>query len=350
MRIHALMHSWSIKNNIRIAVLVIAALALSMVGFMWWVDRTTTNTKDEPRFRILRYDRIVEGFVATDNVILWQRMNTEFPLETRTLIENVLHIGRADQEGIGDSLRAYYSDPTLRQVRIDVTRQFEDISPIEHQLGNALHKLCREVPHFTMPKVYTQNSAFNQSIVVGDSLIGISLDKYLGENYPAYRKYFYANQRATMEHSRIVQDCLTYYLRQSYPPTFDLRPGKANLMDCMLYVGKIGWVVAYFTDKDLIDIAGCQPATKMWYQKQEGYVWQTLQSRHLLSATDTTMIKSVVLSNTPTPYFDTPHSRGVGLWIGMRIIDSYMKRHPKVTPAQLLTMTDYSRIWHESGY
>ena len=50
------------------------------------------------------------------------------------------------------------------------------------------------------------------------------------------------------------------------------------------------------------------------------------------------------------PYFNDPHSRGVGLWLGMRIIDSYMKHNPKQTINSLLHDTDYRRILQHSHY
>ena len=42
-----------------------------------------------------------------------------------------------------------------------------------------------------MPEVYTQVGAFDQSIIVANDMLGISLDKYLGADYPLYRKFGY---------------------------------------------------------------------------------------------------------------------------------------------------------------
>ena len=63
-------------------------------------DRSLIKDEASNPQRIVRYDRIVDDYVSTGNIALWQRMNTEFPRETRVLIENVLRLGRADQEGI----------------------------------------------------------------------------------------------------------------------------------------------------------------------------------------------------------------------------------------------------------
>lgn len=297
----------------------------------------------------MRYDRLIEDYVTTGNISLWQRMNTEFPLETQTLVENILRIGRVDSEGIEDTLRTYYSDTTLCRVREDVTRQFENMKEVEKKLGCAFTILSQEVFGFTIPRVYTQNSAFNESIIVGDSLVGISLDKYLGADYPLYSRFFYDNQRVTMEPERIVRDCLTFYLNHLFHNR--IKKGKSpTLFECIMHQGKINWVVSRLTNSRMLDIAAVQPATKQWYKLNERRVWTSLNANGLLQCTDSATIHSVMYSSDAYPYFKDAHSRGVGLWIGMRIIDNYMKRHPRTSIGQLLQETDYEHIFQESRY
>jgi len=329
------------------AVLAAALLAAGVLAWQW--GQTTPGGRNAQEFHILRYDRMTEDYVTTGNISLWQRMNTEFPLETQTLVESVLRIGRVDSEGIEDTLRTYYSDTTLCRVRADVTQQFENMAEVEKKLGRAFSRLSQEVPGFTVPKVYTQNSAFNESIIVGDSLVGISLDKYLGADYPLYSHFFYDNQRVTMEPDRIVQDCLTFYLNHVFHKRF--KDGKKPvLFDCMMHQGKISWVVARLTNSRMLNIAAVLPATKQWYRLNERRVWTSLHTDGILQSTDSATIHAVMYSSDARPYFKDVHSRGIGLWMGMRIIDSYMKRHPGVSIGELLQDTGYERIFRESGY
>jgi hypothetical protein len=68
--------------------------------------------------------------------------------------------------------------------------------------------------------VYAQIGSLDQSIVVGEGLLGISLDKYLGTNHPIYLRYGYTDQqRAMMSREYIVPDCLGFYLLSLYPFT-----------------------------------------------------------------------------------------------------------------------------------
>lgn len=311
-------------------------------------DRSLIKDEASNPHRIVRYDRIVDDYVSTGNIALWQRMNTEFPRETRALIEDVLRLGRADQEGIEDSLRAFYNNSTLTKLRQDVALHFDDLAPYEKELKQAFSRLDGAQSSFVTPRIYTQNSAFNQSIVVGDSLIGISLDKYLGTNYPTYKKYFYENQRATMEPSRMVQECLFFYLAQQYPLSKNVK--EYTLGNVMLHQGKLGWIVSQLIDCKPLDVAACQVATKRWYTQHEAYCWNVLRQPQLWNTADSVLCKSIMMTSDAHPYFKDAHSRGVGLWLGMQIVDSYMQHHPEVSLDSLLHTTDYQRILNESKY
>lgn len=314
------------------------------------LDRSFFRHANRGELEIARFDCAVEEYLSTGSVVSWQKLNADYPRETKALVENVLHIGKIDSEGIEDTLRIFYADTTLLKLRHDVSTKFSDMSDCEKSLQIAFKQLSKECDDFVTPRVYTQNSAFNQSIVVGDSLLGISLDKYLGANYRPYKKYFSENQRATLESSRIVQDCLSFYLAQLYIIPNVRGRVRPSLLDWMMHQGKIAWVVAQLTDSKLIDIAGCQSETKAWYASHEPAVWAALNHEELLGSRDSLLVSSVIMSGDAHPYFHDAHSRGVGLWIGMRIVDSYMKNHPEVDINTLLHTTDYPTMLKEANY
>lgn len=51
-----------------------------------------------------------------------------------------------------------------------------------------------------------------------------------------------------------------------------------------------------------------------------------------------------------TPYIGKDSPDQIGLWLGLQIIDHYMKSHPRVTIGELLRENDYGKILRESGY
>ena len=101
-----------------------------------------------------------------------------------------------------------------------------------------------------IPTVYMQIGALDQSIIIGNGTIGISIDKYLGEDYPLYRKYYPESQRKSMNRQNIVPDALCFYLMSLYPMhDFEKRPQ----MERDLHVGKIMWLTNKAMERNFFD-------------------------------------------------------------------------------------------------
>ena len=137
----------------------------------------------ELNIKVARYDRLLFEYVTMNNLSALQKMNTDFPQATKLLIEDVLAIGEVDDNKINDRLMEYYADTTLLVLIQDAEEKFKDMGWIEK-------KLTKEVPSLPVPHFYAQLSALNQSVVVGDSIVGFSIDKYMGADYPLYKRFY----------------------------------------------------------------------------------------------------------------------------------------------------------------
>lgn len=174
-----------------------------------------------------RYDRLQSRYLLNGDFSALQKMNTSYPIETRTLIENVLQLGAVNDPMINKRFLAFYQDTTLQQIIRDVESQYEDVSDINSQLTFSLNHLHQLLPNIQIPVIYTQIGALSQSIVIGDNTIGISLDKYLGKDYPIYERYYPKHQRESMTRQNIVPDCLLFYILSNYPlQNFETRSQK----------------------------------------------------------------------------------------------------------------------------
>jgi hypothetical protein len=198
-----------------------------------------------------------------------------------------------------------------------------------------------------VPQIYTQISALNQSVVVGDSILGISLDKYMGSDYPLYKKYYYANQRRTMSPEYIVPDCFTFYLLGQYP--FLWQEGHRSLMDILLYRGKIAWVVETILEGNGSGktALGYSKEEIKWCEQHEKELWEEIRQNHYMGTTDPMIIRSYVSSNTRLLFNGEKTPPFLGIWLGMKAVERYMKKHPKMTLKSLLECTDYSEMIKE---
>lgn len=222
------------KNSLLIIGAITAWLSFSACEIKFKPGETSMANN----YEIKRYDRLESRYLTTGDFSALQQMNTDYPIETRTLIEKMLQLGTITDPSISNTFLMFYQDTTLQVLIADAEAEYADMSDINAELKGAFERLQKWLPAIKLPTVYAQIGALDQSIVVGDSSIGISLDKYMGEEYPLYKRFYTKQQRATMSRPYIVPDCITFYLLSLYPMRgFDHCPQ----LERDLHMGKIMW-------------------------------------------------------------------------------------------------------------
>ena len=209
------------KLMIRVRQLFVLALLLMALcmGCQWQVEKAEEHDQEQDVV-IERYDRIESMYLSMADFAALHQMRTDYPVQTRTLIENVLQLGPVNDPEINNRLLVFFQDSTLRALVAEVERQYKDVGDLNKQLTKAFRRLSKLFPEIQLPHVYAQIGSLDQSIVVTDSLLGISLDKYLGADHPIYLRYGYTEQqRSMMTREYIVPDCLGFYLLSLYPLT-----------------------------------------------------------------------------------------------------------------------------------
>lgn len=220
------------------------------------IDRAHDNENNDIVIELKRYDQLQYRFLSNGDYSALQQMNTTYPIETRTLLENVLQLGTVDDGGVNDRFLKYFQDTTLQIVMTEVETKFADVSDINEKLSKAIRRLCKKIPSLPIPTVYTQIGAFSQSIVIGnDNNIGICLDKYLGKDNPVYTPYYNSSQRRMMTREYIVPDCLLFYLISLFPmENFET----ASQAERDNHIGRIQWVVNYAMDTKFYKTPECR--------------------------------------------------------------------------------------------
>ena len=190
-----------------------------------------------------RYDRVQSLYLTTGDFSALQQMNTVYPMQTRTLIEDVLRIGKVNDPQINKRFLLFYQDSTLQSLISEAEQQYANMEDINQDLTSAFEYLKEAIPSMVVPEVYAQIGSLDQSVIVGNNTIGICLDKYLGKDFPLYRKpeYGYSEEQLQMmDRMYIVPDCVGFYLLSLYPMPFD---SGVTQQERDIYIGKIQWVV-----------------------------------------------------------------------------------------------------------
>jgi len=227
---------------------LLAVLMLICIGCEWRL-KSNDEASDSQAVTIERYDRMEGLYLTTGDYSALMQLNKSYPTQTRTLIEDVLQLGQVNDPDINAKFLQFFSDSTLQQMINDVQEQFANIDDLNKELTEAFRRLKEEIPSLEMPLVYTQIGSFDQSIIVGNKTLGISLDKYLGVNYPFYVEHYSDMQRKMMTRKMITPDCLSFYLLSLYPLTAEDSTQDARDR----HMGKIQWVVNRITDRQVFD-------------------------------------------------------------------------------------------------
>ena len=231
-------------------------ILLLSILFLNSCDLRTKLFKEEdnvPQIEVLRYDRLESVYLTTGDFSALQQMQTNYPMETRTLIENVLKIGSVNDSETNKRLLTYFQDSTLQVIIGDAEATYANIDDINRDLKIGMENLSKMIPDLKIPKFYAQIGSLDHSIVVSDNSVGIFLDKYLGQNYPIYKKYGYTDQQlTTMNRDHIVPDCMSFYLISLYPmDNFE----NASQDERDKYIGKIMWICNNALNKKIFHTA-----------------------------------------------------------------------------------------------
>lgn len=218
-------------------------LLVVMLGCMGCEWQLKMSDEEDDEVAVDRYDRIQSLYLTTGDFSALQQMNTVYPMQTQTLIEDVLRIGKVNEPEINKTFLRFYQDTTLQVLIAETQQQYASMDDINEQLTHAFRYLRKNIPNMEMPEVYAQIGALDQSVIVGNNTIGICLDKYLGTDYPLYKKpeYGYSQEQLNMMNRHyIVPDCIGFYLLSLYPMPLDR---ELTQQERDIHIGKIQWVV-----------------------------------------------------------------------------------------------------------
>lgn len=252
---------------------------------------------------------------------------------------NALKIVLNTTESSDSLLQRLSSSQGVRIFTPDIKNELRSLDSIENIIGIVNDKMSQAFPTIQFPQLYGVVSTYNQSIIMVDSIMFIGLNHYLGSEYPGYSN-FESYQRTTKTPTHLSYDIVEAIIRKSFPykPSTD-----ETTINRLLYEGAVSVIVKQIIpEATLSETLGYTPSQLQWLSDNESQMWKALISRQLLYSSDPIVAERLLL---PSPHTTVLHQEApgqAGRYIGVRITEAYLLKHPKTDFTFMLSPDFYN--------
>lgn len=302
----------------------------------------------------LEIKRLEQDLFSADPAELLQ----QFPLIAEKykgflqLFGYVINAGEMSNPLFNEVLFSFCTDKLNNEVYSVVSRKYEDISFLEEDLEKSFRYYKYYFPERKLPDIYTCITGFNNSMItMQDSVIGISLDRYLGRDSEYYKMLnVYRYQTTRMNSYNIVPDCM-YAWGKTIWDIEEMEYPAADVMTEMIHEGKL----KYFERCMLPELAdtllfGFSADQMQFCINNERQMWLYLVERDLLFSSDQMTIRKLIGEAPFTSFFTNESPGQAAVWLGFRIVESYMNNNREVTLDELMSDKDIQAILGKARY
>lgn len=241
-------------------------------------------------------------------------------------------------ENVPDSFWIVKKNDSLFQ---KLYKETQDVFGDFNEEHKAIEELFRNVkyfyPNFKEPKLVTLISDLDMEsqVIYADTLLLVSLDTYLGENKEYYSNYpDYMQQNFDKEH--ILNDVAMAVAYET-----SARIPYRLFLERIIAAGKLKYAMRNFLpDKTEAAILDYSQTRLDWAQVNEESIWKYFIENEYLYSTDKELQRRFL---EPAPFSkfylqsDADSPGQIGVWLGYRIVQEYMKNNIVSLPEMMAT-------------
>jgi hypothetical protein len=277
-------------------------------------------------------------------VTLAKKYPEMLPLFTANIIHDQTNPTETPEQALGGFVRA----PEVRRLYDTVQHLYGDLRWLERDLSQMFRYYKYYFPERQVPKVVTMVSEYaTDAFTASDTLCGIGLDMFLGENFAGYNPENFPD----FIRRNFRKEYMTVRLAKALAQNIAELPAEQRLLDLMLYNGKI----LYITDCLLPETPdslkmGYTAAQMAGCNANEQEAWARLLDQKLLYSTDFQKIRKLInpSPNAPVLFQEAPGE--VGNWLGWQIVKAWVKRNPNASMRDLLNFRDAQKFLEAAKY
>lgn len=305
------------------------------------------NVEQTVRLKVNRFERDLFS-VSPDSVAeAVSSLKTSYGPFLEIFANRIINIGNTTRPDFARNLKSFITDQYMYLTYKKVMEVYPDFNLQTKELEIAFQRYKKLFPEKDIPHIYTMISGYNQSIVTADTVLGISLDKYLGQDC----EYYYnlqlpMYQRRVMSKEYLASDALRGWCYSE----FLFNDSAENVLKNVLYEGKIIYLMKeLFPEKHDTIIFGYTANHLKWCKENLSQMWTFLIERKLVFSTDYMTINKLINPAPFTALFTNESPGRAVVWLGYQIIDSYMENND-VTLPELLADENYQQILEKSKF
>ena len=264
-------------------------------------------------------------------------------------VEGILRLPVEDTAYLCEMYSNFLTDTTMGFAQTNALAQsmFADISKLQKSLNIGFSRLHYLYPEWEIPTVYLFVSGFNSSVMYYENIMGVGVDMYLGSDYPYYNQVVYNYQKQTMRKECVAGDLLNMYIAYQIPYN-----SKYNrLLEHMIFRGKQMFLLSQLLpDEPAWEIIGYSKEQWDWCKKYEQAIWNRIMEKRDLFKTESSVLSSYMNEGPFTAEVTQDSPGRLGLWVGWRIVESYMHSNQDITIHDLMAEGDAQKILEQSYY
>ena len=278
-----------------------------------------------------------------------KQLYTDYESFMPIFVEGILGIPTEDTAYLCEMYAQFLTDTVMGFAQTNAKAQtlFANVDSLQETLNMGFSRLHFLYPEWEIPTLYLFVSGFNSSVMYYEDVMGVGVDMYLGSEYPYYNQVVYDYQKQTMRKACVACDVLSMYL--AYHISYNSKYNR--LLEQMIFRGKQLFLLAQLLPNEPVwEVIGYSKEQWDWCEQYEQAIWNRIMQKRDLFKTESNVLSSY-MNDGPFTAEVTQDSPGrLGVWVGWRIVDSYMRNNKDVTLRELMNENDAQKILEQSYY
>jgi hypothetical protein len=264
-------------------------------------------------------------------------------------VEDDLRLAPCNSDSLGKMLKPFVTNQDILETHNEINRIFpeEKIEKYNEQITEALRKWNHYFPDSLVPQVVYYQSAWNSNIHTTDSVIGISLDTYLGADHPITQKlapeFFPKYMKENMDEKYLISDAVKAWVAWKSRSYYE----KKDLLSELVFYGKLMYISEALIPETPDTLLMSWSSEQMdWAKKHEWNMWKTIANEKVMYQSKGFEINKWFADGPFTGAEGVPQDSPpqIGVWLGWNMVRQYMEKNTGIPMSQLLAEKDYQKI------